>query len=894
MMTGMADGAVDVFVSYTSADRPWAEWIVAELELAGYSTVFQARDMPPGSNFVLEMDDAAAGSARTVAVLSPASLASAACRAEWAAALREDFDGKQRKLVPVRVRECDPGGLLGSVVYVDLVDLDPEPSRLALLAGVRSERCMPASAPAHPGAGERPRRPDAGAAIFNVPVMTRTFVGRERALEQLAEGLQGDGAVAVTQVDAIHGLGGVGKTQLAARYARTHRDAYDVIWWLRAEQPATLHVDLAALAVALGLVDVDVEEPEAVAAAGGWLERNRRWLLVFDNASAAAVIAGLVPEGEGGHVLITSRAHADWRSLGARPIALDVWEREESVAFLRARTGEHEDRVLDAVADALGDLPLALEQAAAYISAKAITAAGYLERLRDRTPELFAAGRPAGYGHTVATVWSLAFGELAEQPVARELVRVCAHLAAERIPRELLGAISDLGGDDAPVAARAVDDAIELLLSYALLTATADSTLGMHRLVADVARATAGADGCAAAAARAVDLVDGVLPGRPWEHEQWPVCVRLLEHAMTAAAWAEQHEVARAQTARVLARVGQYQQARAAYTTARALLERALAIKEAVYGLEHPEVAVTLTNLGIVQAQLGEFAAARASQQRALAIKEAVYGPEHPEVALTLGNLGNVQQQLGEFEAARASLQRALAINEAVYGPEHPEVASTLTNLGSVQQDLGEFEAARASQQRALAIKEAVYGPEHPEVAITLGNLGNVQQQLGEFAAARATQQRALAINEAVYGSEHPEVASTLTNLGSVQQDLGEFEAARASLQRALAIKEAVYGFEHPEVAVTLGNLGIVQERLGEFAAARASQQRALAINEAVYGSEHPEVAITLTNLGIVQRQLGELGAARECARRAVVIFERSLGAEHPYTATARALLASL
>ena len=233
MMTGMADGAVDFFVSYTSADRPWAEWIVGELELAGYSTVFQARDMPPGSNFVLEMDDAARGSARTVAVLSPASLASAACRAEWAAALREDFDGKQRKLVPVRVRECDPGGLLGSVVYVDLVDLDPEPSRLALLAGVRSERCMPASAPAHPGAGERPRRPDAGAAIFNVPVMTHTFVGRERALEQLAEGLQGDGAVAVTQVDAIHGLGGVGKTQLAARYARTHRDAYDVIWWLR-------------------------------------------------------------------------------------------------------------------------------------------------------------------------------------------------------------------------------------------------------------------------------------------------------------------------------------------------------------------------------------------------------------------------------------------------------------------------------------------------------------------------------------------------------------------------------------------------------------------------------------------------------------------------------------
>jgi tetratricopeptide (TPR) repeat protein len=459
----------------------------------------------------------------------------------------------------------------------------------------------------------------------------------------LGEGLSGDGAVAVTQVDAIHGLGGVGKTQLAARYARTRRDAYDVIWWLRCEQPATLRVDLAALAVALGLVDVDVdvEEPDAVAVARDWLERSQRWLLVFDNAPSPGAIADLVPESGGGHVLITSRAHADWRSLGARPIALNVWERKESQAFLCERTAEHDDGALDDVADALGDLPLALEQAAAYINAKVITAAGYVQRLRERAPELFAAGQPVGYGHTVATVWSLAFTELAEQPVARELVGVCAHLAAERIPRELLDAIGDVGEDPkVTVTAQAVDNAVELLLGYALLTATTDSTLGMHRLVQDVARSSAGPQGCAAAAARTVALIDRVLPGRPWEHEQWPGCARLLEHAMTATSWAEQHNVAREQTARVLARVGQYHEARAAYVTARELLQRALAIQEAIYGPEHPEVAGTLGNLGIVQRQLGEFEAARASLQRALAIKEAVYGPEHPEVAGTLGNLG--------------------------------------------------------------------------------------------------------------------------------------------------------------------------------------------------------------------------------------------------------------
>jgi hypothetical protein len=217
----MADvsGPVDFFVSYTSADRPWAEWIAWELEAAGHSVIVQAWDMQPGSNFVVAMDNATRAAERTVAVLSPAFLESPYGRAEWAAAFRADPQGQQRKLIPVRVRDCEPAGLLGSVVYVDVVDLGESAAREALLAGVRADRAKPADAPRFPAAqrGGQVKRPEGGAAIFNVPVMTRAFVGRERALALLGEGLTGYGAVAVTQVDAIHGLGGVGKTQLAAR-----------------------------------------------------------------------------------------------------------------------------------------------------------------------------------------------------------------------------------------------------------------------------------------------------------------------------------------------------------------------------------------------------------------------------------------------------------------------------------------------------------------------------------------------------------------------------------------------------------------------------------------------------------------------------------------------------
>jgi Tfp pilus assembly protein PilF len=835
--------AVDFFVSYTSADRPWAEWIAWELEQAGHSVVIQAWDFAPGSNFVVEMDSAAQNARRTIAVLSPAFLESAYCRAEWTAAFRADPTGEQRKFVPVRVRDCEPDGLLGSVAYVDLVGLSQAAARAKLLAGVTEGRGKPTNAPAFPDTSgekktERVRLPEAGAAIFNVPITTHTFVGRQEQLRRLEEALSGDGAVAITQVHAIHGMGGVGKTQLAARYARHHRDDYDMIWWLRAEQQPTLHADLAGLAVTLGLADAEADEQDMVRVAKGWLEHNGRWLLVFDNAPDPDAIAELLPEGDGGHVLITSRAHADWRALRARPLALDVWQRAESREFLRERTGEQDVSVLDAVAEALGDLPLALEQAAAYTNAKAITLTGYAERLRDRAPQLFGADPPLGYGHSVATVWQLAFEQITQHSVASDLLGVCAYLAPERIPRELLDAIVQ-HSETSAVGQQTADDAIELLLAYALLTPAVEQTFGMHRLIGQLIRERGGSPAQARPATAAVIALYALWPDRPWEHEQWPACERLLSHALTVVGHSEQQGAAPEQTAIVLLRVGQYQMARAQLTSARELIERALAIQEPLYGPEHPQVAITLSNFGTVQDELGEFESACATQQRALAINEAVYGPEHPDVALTLTNLGIVQRQLGELERAHATQQRAVAIFEAVHGPEHPQVAHTLTNLGIVQCELGELERARATQQRALAINEAVYGPEHPNVAKTLTSLGTVQRELGEFEAARATQQRALAIKEAVYGPKHPDVANTLSNLGNVELQLGELEQARTLLQRALAIFEAVYGPEHPQLANTLGNLGSVNLQLGELEQARTLLQRALATFERFFGSDY-------------------------------------------------------
>ena len=714
MMAVVADGAVDFFVSYTSADRPWAEWIAWELEQAGHSTVIQAWDMQPGSNFVLQIDEATRRAERTIAVLSPAFVASPYCRAEWAAAFARDPTGAGRRLVPVRVREFAPDGLLGQVEYVDVVGLSESASRTRLLEGVTQGRAKPANAPLFPGssggaaAGGRVRRPPGGAAVFSVPVATATFVGRAGALERLQRSLESGGAVAVC---AVHGIGGVGKTQLAAYFARERRDDYDVVWWLHAEQPQTLRGDLAALAVALGLAGSEADEDDAIAAVSGWLARNGRWLLIADNAPGRDAVADLVADVAGGHLVITSRASADWRALGAQPLSLDVWEREESRAFLMARTEERDTGALDELADALGDLPLALEQAAAYVNELALPVAGYLERLRDRAPELFAAGRPAYYEHTVATVWQMAFDEVALRPVAALVAGVCAQLAPERIPRELLEALADSGRPG--VDARAVDDAIRLLLGYGLVSAGEDRTFSMHRLIGRLTRTRAQGVDDSEAIETVVALLDDAWPQRAWEHECWAVCERLLAHALASTEHARTAGVASQRAGDLLVRVAVYQQGRAQYAGARELVEHALALYASGKPPDLARVASALNVHGTILMQLGEFSAACDVLQRALATSQDIHGPEHPEVARTLGNLGLVQEQLGEFEAARASQQRALAIKQAVYGPEHPDVATTLGNLGIVQQQLGELEAARTCAQRAVAIFERSLGS-HP------------------------------------------------------------------------------------------------------------------------------------------------------------------------------------
>jgi hypothetical protein len=427
----------DFFVSYTGADVAWAEWIADTLEAAGHTTILQAWDFRPGENFVQRMDQALKEADRVLAVLSDAYFTSQYARDEWTAALVRDRDQPDR-LLPVRVAPCTLPPLLADRIYIDLVDLDEAAAAARLRAGVGRGRAKPAAKRPYPG---RPATADVASfpgrrpAIFNVPSRNPHFTGRGDLLTLLRQRLTATSAGAVVQAGAVHGLGGIGKTQLAIEYAHRYAADYDLVWWIPAEKPVAIAGRLAALARRL-----DLPEPssldEQVQLLFDELGRRHRWLLIYDNAEAPAALHGSRPPTGAGQVLITSRNPA-WRGIAAT-VELNVLGRTETVNFLRQRlelgSSDYEP-ILHQLAHALGDLPLALEQAAAYIEETAISPAGYLALLGERAAELLSLGHPTDSEHTVATTWTVALQRLHDQaPAAVDLLRLCAFLAPDDIP----------------------------------------------------------------------------------------------------------------------------------------------------------------------------------------------------------------------------------------------------------------------------------------------------------------------------------------------------------------------------------------------------------------------------------------------------------------------------
>ncbi|HZB33739.1 MAG TPA: FxSxx-COOH system tetratricopeptide repeat protein [Streptosporangiaceae bacterium] len=741
----------------------------------------------------------------------------------------------------------------------------------------------PEDVPARSGLTVLPRRPAAA------------FVGREYSARRLRDALCRDGTVVITQAEP--GPGGIGKSELALRYADDCRDRYRLVGWITASSAEHIGAGLAALAVRIHpCLGPTVKTAVAIDWALGWLRTHDGWLLVLDDAEDVELVESLAARLDSGHIVITSR-RSGWGGPAAEikleplaPRAASELVLTLTGAVARDPGGEPvpaaDQEVAGRIAAELDHLPLALEQAAAYIRETGIGLGPYLELLRARAASTAeTSGAPTdetgGARHrAVARVWEITRSALAgRDPGAVRLLHVLAGYAPEVIPRELI-APGEVGDGDV-----AVNAALDLLATYGMIGRDAASDGGpapvvLHRSVQSALAMDAEAD--PEAGPTALDWLVRAIPAAPdSDVAGWPLWRRLTPHIETVARQCAGHADSEPLGV-LLNETALFYWAQGAYPQALTYCEQALAVTERTLGPDHPDVSAALARLAEFYRKLGRLPAALPLAARAVTIAEQALGPDHLDIAAALGALAGTHRELGLVAEALPTARRALTITERLLGPDHPRVARALADLALIYKALGRAADALPLEERALAITETALGADRPEVAIRLGNLASTYVGLGRAADALPLEERALTITETALGADHPDVAVRLGNLASIYSALGRAADALPLEERALGITEGALGADHPHVATALGNLASTYAQLGRVAESLPLEERALAITEDALGPNHPHVATAMGNLALTCKALDLVGEALPLEERALAITEDALGADHP------------
>jgi tetratricopeptide (TPR) repeat protein len=890
----------DCFISYNSADLPYAEMLNAHLLAAGLTVWFDRARLNPGCKWHDEIEEGCRNSRVVLPVLT----------ARWKLS---EWTRYETYGAPAVIPLLFGGVSIEEAFTPPLHRFQGQAIRLDAATSTHEEWASLANA-VRRAADQGDAPPNA---ITDLPFPPNPyFVGRESVLNDIHEKLFLKPTTALTQghIQAITALGGVGKTTLARQYAEKFWRCYPHRFWVTCLTPSSITAGFARI---FDLLHADapvagMSEQDKAARALHELQQEGRplTLLVLDDAPDEEAVLEWIPASGHCHTIITSR-YSGW-SPTVETTPVWVLDRDPARELLLSRSGTawdplspQEQAACDDVASTLEYLPLALEQAAAYVRMQRCGFGGYLRLYRESGVNFLKRESPGGtkYPKSIYQTWRTTVERLPAG--ARAILRLAAFLSTTAIPVAILvegGAIvaesAEPGGvgepvTDGPPNETTVRDWIGALLTYSIVQPTTDGDFLVHALVQAVERDQLSEADRQGLLDRDGQLIAAYGPSPAFEPENWPIWDRLFPHAESVLE--HLHGSLTTNSSLVVAkRADEYCFGKAYFERGLQYSELRLNSVKARYGNESEEYADDLINYGESLRELGRAEDAEKAFREALEIRRRRFPDDIADIATSLNYLGLALHDLGKYTEAVVCYREGLASVDRLVEPELDIQWKLLVNLAGHLRDSANSDDAEPLFRQALSISEKIHDYRHPNVASILNNLGLLLCNRNRYEEAESLYVRALAIREKALGPNHPKVAISLNNIADLLHTTGRYADAEPLFRRALAIEEQSFGANHPSVAVSLQNLAKLLEATGRYTDAEPLCVRALAINETALGPAHPRVATSLHILAHLLESTSRFEDAEPLYRRALAIWERNLGPEHRYSQIGMQSLARL
>ena len=774
-----------------------------------------------------------------------------------------------------------------------------------------------------------PPLPVAPSVWGNVPQRLKNFTGRADVLARLRETVSS--RVTVVMPHALQGMGGVGKTALAIEYAHRYRGEYDLVWWIAADQTTLARASLAALARRLDLPSAVGKSVEGAADAA--LEALRlgnpygRWLLVFDNADQPDELKDIIPQGPG-DVLITSR-NPRWQ-VAATKLVVDVFARNESIEFLKKRIpGGISDSEANALAEELGDLPLALEQAGACQAETGMAVTTYRQLLKDEVGKILGVGKPLEYPLSMTAAWRVSVAQLGERlPSAVALLRTCAFFGPEAIPLEVFqhGAqatdiqVSELTADPIQLA-----QAVGELARFALVRIDHRAII-VHRLVQALLREALNETERERYRHDVHVILAASSPKDPDNSAVWPRYEELVAHVTSRTTDLPSCKITAVrgfalEVVRYLYRSGDF-------GSSYALAERLIKQWTQDSGPEIDVVINARRHLGDSLREMGRYAEAYTADSETLALSRQVLGERDPLTLALRNSLGADLRAHGDFAEAGKRDKESLTLHSDVFGPSSPQTLRVMNNLATDYGLNSDYDKACAQHQRTYLLRrDAITSVSASEILSSWSGLARSLRLCGNYSAARdvgteawdygqemlnadhyltlraaidlSIALRLLATSHhdalslaaetharcnALFGPGNPDTLAAATSLTNIQRTMGRIDDALALADSTVARYPHVYGPDHPYSHGCSGNLALMRRVAGDSASARSLNEAALAGLEARLGRDHHYSLTAAMNLASDLYTLGDTARALELSRDTLTRMRKLLGDNHPVT----------